>query len=151
MLKSAEDSTLQCIADCENLIVQYRKDLKSKEWKPGTRAVLLEELETQIDLKVQFEEQLEKIRQGRMDYAKIREELQTLADWCEKVRSGTDEPLSWEEKRSRLRTLGIHAVVFPVKDTAHERIEIRTAPEGLINALKGQLNDTHRSASGPGQ
>jgi len=39
----------------DDLIEQYKQDLKSKDWKPATRAVLLEELEGQLEIKAQLE------------------------------------------------------------------------------------------------
>lgn len=139
-LASAENSAAQCIADCEAKIAQYKDDLRQKEWKPATRAFLLEEMEKQLDIKKEFERELENIRAGRLDHKRLEGELASLIEWCEQVKLGEDEELSWKEKRDHLRTLGIVAYVYPTRDLEHERYEIRVAPKGLLEALNSGIS-----------
>lgn len=137
--ESALQSAVFCIADCDTLIDQYRQDLKRKDWKPATRTVLLEDLNTQLELKERLERELGKIRYEQVNYDSLNEELEAAISWCRKVQMGNDTELSWTEKRSHLRVLGIHVFVYPKKDEKHERYEIRIAPKGLIDVLNTKL------------
>jgi site-specific DNA recombinase len=140
-LASAEKSTLQCIADCDSHIAQYQEDLRKKEWKPATRAFLLEEMEKQFEAKKSLELELENIRTGRVDHKRLEEELQALIAWCKRVKLGEDTEPSWKEKRDHLRALGIVVYVWPTRDMERERYEIRVAPKGLLDVLNGEMKE----------
>lgn len=152
-LQKAEESALQCIADCDTLVEQYQQDLKKKDWKAATRMFLLEEMEKQLEIRRGLQEELKGIREGRIDHKRLKAELQDLLDWCARVKMGDETEPSWKEKRNHLRMLGIVAYVYPKRDNEHERYEFRIAPKGLLDILNatspkakapaGALGDTH--------
>jgi site-specific DNA recombinase len=132
---SPERAAIKAIDECEALIAQYREDLKTTGLSKSARAVLLEDLSKQTELRDALEAQLEAIKAGRLSYERVMQEYRNFVAWCQEFKRSGKETATYQEKRDALRFLGVS--VFIYKESAPGgRYKIRLSPPDLMRSLR---------------
>jgi site-specific DNA recombinase len=132
---SPERAAIKVIDECEALIAQYREDLKTTGLSKSARAVLLEDLSKQTELRDALEAQLEAIKAGRLSYERVMQEYRNFVAWCQEFKRSGKETATYQEKRDALRFLGVSVFIYK-GDAPEGRYKIRLSPPDLMRSLR---------------
>ena len=121
--QSEAQSLERSINQKEDAIKQFSEDLKNTALRGNARNVVLKLLSDGQEELERMQVELTKVKQGQIDYERIKRTYTELLEWCKKVHK-TGGEMALKQKRDFLRLLEVVVKVYREDDTEHERYMI---------------------------
>lgn len=135
-LDSAIRHGLKAVESQTRVVDQYRDDLKTPGLAGPTRAMLIEDMNTQAKVLEQLQHEVEEIKALQVSRDRVLEDYKNFSKWRKGfiASGGTDPNATYQQKRDGLRFMGVRVRVY--KHGSAHRADVTCDPKNLVRYLR---------------